>query len=108
LARTMAVQAMVFSQVIYLLGISRISHGSWNGGHGLKQRLRQASVLLCGVSISLILQVAYSQSPWLNAFFATVPLRWSDWGICMVPMLLMVPLSVITRWLDPIECISDT
>jgi cation-transporting ATPase F len=102
LARTMAVQGLVLSQMVYLVGISRISHGPWVEGR-LGLRLRQASVLLIGLGSALLLQVLYSQSSWLNAFFATVPLTLQQWGICMLPMLLMLPLSALTRWLDPID-----
>ncbi len=103
LARTMAVQGLVLSQVVYLIGISRISQGPWPGGPAWRRRLRQASVLLIGLALALCLQVLYSQSHWLNAFFGTVPLNLNQWGVCMVPMLLMLPLSALTRWLDPID-----
>jgi len=102
LARTMAVQGLVLSQGVYLLGISRISHGPWAAGRSWL-RLRQASVLLAGLALALGLQVLYSQSSWLNGFFATVPLSLHQWGICMLPMLLMLPLSALTRRLDPID-----
>lgn len=65
-------------------------------------------MLLIGLALALCLQVLYSQSHWLNAFFGTVSLNLNQWGVCMVPMLLMLPLSALTRWLDPIDRIDVT
>jgi magnesium-transporting ATPase (P-type) len=73
-----------------------------NGVIGFVQESR-AETAIAALALALCLQVLYSQSHWLNAFFGTVPLNLHQWRVCMVPMLLMLPLSALTRWLDPID-----
>ncbi len=88
LARTMAVQGLVLSQVVYLASISSFT---------------RAPVLLLGVGLALVLQVAFSQSPWMNSFFATAPLSARQWLLCALPMLPMLPVAWLGHRLDPLD-----
>jgi len=106
LARTMAVQALVLSQVVYLVSISQVGRGLCSLGAGGWQAIRQAPALLLGVSVGLLFQFLFSQASWMNTFFGTAPLGLREWGICALPMLAMLPVSLLAQRLDPTSAAS--
>ncbi|MEB3323019.1 MAG: HAD-IC family P-type ATPase [Synechococcaceae cyanobacterium] len=103
LARTMAVQGLVLSQVVYLLSISQIGRGRAPRGRRGWRRLTQAPVLLLGIAAALVLQLLFSQAPWMNTFFGTAPLGAREWLVCTLPMLPMLPVAWLGQWLDPLD-----
>ncbi|MEM6435050.1 MAG: HAD-IC family P-type ATPase [Cyanobacteria bacterium P01_D01_bin.115] len=101
IARTMAIQALVAARIIYLLSISQL-------GISLFQRLsRQATIiinapiLMGGIVAAAILQVIFSQWGVMNTLFATAPLTWQQWLICLLPMLPMLPFAALVNRIDP-------
>ena len=94
LARTMAIQALVLAQVVYLVSISQASKGKG-------RQWRHNPVLLGGITLALLLQLAFSQLGWMNRFFATAPLAPQQWLICMVALLVMLPVAWLAERLDP-------
>ncbi|MFQ6537662.1 MULTISPECIES: cation-translocating P-type ATPase [Aphanothece] len=94
LARTMAIQALVLAQVVYLLSISQVSKGSW-------QQWQQVPLLLGGIVTALLLQVVFSQTEWMNGFFDTEPLSSQQWLVCGLAPLAMVPVAWLSEKLCP-------
>jgi magnesium-transporting ATPase (P-type) len=90
----MAIQALVLAQVVYLVSISQASKGKG-------RQWRHNPVLLGGITLALLLQLAFSQLGWMNRFFATAPLAPQQWLICMVALLVMLPVAWLAERLDP-------
>jgi magnesium-transporting ATPase (P-type) len=103
LARTMAVQGLVLAQVAYLVSISQIARGGAAGGQRGWRRLTQAPMLLLGIAGALVLQLLFSQAPWMNTFFGTAPLEGREWLLCALPMLPMLPVAWLGQRLDPLD-----
>ncbi len=101
LARTVAIQGLVLTQVVYLLSISQIGKQPLRWIRRGWRQFTQAPVLLLGLSVALLLQVGFSQIGWMNGFFGTTPLTITQWGICALPMLPMIPLAALAEWIDP-------
>ncbi|MEA5423687.1 HAD-IC family P-type ATPase [Synechococcus sp. CCY9202] len=101
LSRTMAIQGLVLSQVVYLLSISQIGKQPMRWIRRGWQQFTQAPVLMLGLGLAMLFQVVFSQLGWMNAFFGTAPLGMTQWWICALPMLPMIPLAVLAEWLDP-------
>ena len=101
MARTMAVQGLVMVHLVYLLLISH-----WRAmvsdlvTHPWTTVLRAPAVPL-GIIVTVLLQVLFSQSAWLNAVLGTHPLTLQSLGLCAMPMVLMVPVALIAEQLDP-------
>ncbi len=99
LARTMAVQGLVLSHLVYLVAISH-----WRQVWPFRLRdLRQAPAVPLGVMATFALQGLFSQAGWMNAFFGTSPLNGLQLAVCALPMLLMIPVTRCAEWLDPME-----
>lgn len=104
LARTMAIQALVSGRIFYLLSLSQL-------GIAIASRLRgrrresfsDARAILIGIVTAVILQVIFSQWSLMNTLFATAPLNWNQWLICLLVGLPMIPTAIIANRLDPIE-----
>ena len=96
LARTMAVQGLVLAHLVYL---SRISH--WRHTRLCWSALREAPAVPLGIAATVIVQILFSQSSWMNQFFGTSPLDLTHLGICALPMLLMLPVAAVAERLDP-------
>ncbi len=101
LARTMAVQALVLSQAVYLVSISQVGQDLRRLGSGGGRAILRAPALLLGVGGALLLQLLFSQAPWMNTFFETAPLGLREWLVCALPMLAMLPVSLLGQRLDP-------
>ncbi|MFM7677141.1 MAG: cation-translocating P-type ATPase [Synechococcus sp.] len=101
LARTVAIQGLVLTQVVYLLSISQIGKQPMRWIRRGWRHFTQAPVLLLGLSTALLLQVGFSQIGWMNGFFGTTPLSITQWWICALPMLPMIPLAALAEWIDP-------
>jgi len=100
-ARTMAVQGLVLAQMVYLLSISQVSKGLHRAAERGWGQLTQAPVLLLGLALALMLQVAFSQLAWMNQLFSTEALSLKQWLICALPMLPMIPVALAAQRLDP-------
>jgi calcium-translocating P-type ATPase len=94
LARTMAIQSLVLAQIVYLVSISQLSKRGWRHG-------QRNPILLAGIGLAMLLQLAFSQLAWMNRFFATAPLAAEQWLICAVSLLVMAPVAVLAERCDP-------
>jgi cation-transporting P-type ATPase F len=100
IARTMAIQALVAGRIVYLLSISQL-------GLAIVQRLRGRKVSLnapaigWGILATVVLQILFSQWSVANALFATAPLNMTQWLICLLPALPMIPVAIWANRVDP-------
>jgi cation-transporting P-type ATPase F len=101
LARTMAVQGLVLAHLVYLVKISHWRSFLTKQRHEGWSFLRKAPAVPIGLGATLIVQMLFSQSSWMNRFFGTHPLTLEQLGLCMVPMLLMLPVAAVANELDP-------
>lgn len=100
-ARTMAIQALVAARIIYLLSISQLGTSLWNSVHRPSTALANVPILPIGIAAAAVLQILFSQWGVMNTLFATAPLSWHQWLICLLPMLPMVPVALLANWIDP-------
>ena len=101
-ARTMAVQALVLSRVAYLMSLSAVSSSIGDGWRQMGRQALQSPALLIGIVSGLLLQLLFSQWRPMNVFFATAPLSLSQWLICCLPIIPMVPVALWAKRLDPL------
>lgn len=100
-ARTMAIQALVAARIVYLISISQLGANIGQYLRGRTRAIANAPILLLGIATAMVLQVLFSQWNVMNALFATAPLTWNQWLICLLPMLPMIPTALLTNWIDP-------
>ena len=84
-ARTIAVNALVVSEIFYLFNCRRLLESALS-----REGLLGSRPVLLAVAIVLILQLAYTYLPPLDLLFATTPLTLADWAA-----ILLVSLSVL-------------
>jgi len=90
-ARTLAVNALVMGEIFYLFN-SRFIYSSvlsWNGLLGSRP-------VLISIGLMLLLQLAFTYLPLMQALLGTAPISAADWGIVTlagVTVLLLVELE---------------
>ncbi len=100
-ARTMAIQALVAARMIYLLSISQLGISLFHYLRGKAESITRTPVLVGGIVGAAALQVVFSQWGLMNILFETAPLTWSQWLICLLPMIPMIPWAMVANWIDP-------
>lgn len=100
-ARTMAIQALVAARIVYLLSISQLGKTVLGSLRRRSRSIMNAPFLLMGIGGAIGLQILFSQWSVMNGLFETAPLTWNQWGICLLPMVPMVPLAIGVNKLDP-------
>jgi len=100
-SRTLAIQALVAARIVYLLSISQLGASLVGFLRGEKAAIANAPMVIVGIVGAIALQVLFSQWGVMNRLFATAPLTGSQWLVCLIPMVLMVPLAIVAHWLDP-------
>ncbi|MDA0265569.1 MAG: cation-transporting P-type ATPase [Cyanobacteria bacterium] len=100
-ARTMAIQALVAARIIYLLSISQLGASFVHYLRGRAGTVPPAPILLIGIATASVLQILFSQWSVMNTLFATAPLTWHQWLICLLPILPMIPMAILANWIDP-------
>ncbi|MFQ3629266.1 MAG: cation-transporting P-type ATPase [Cyanobacteriota bacterium] len=103
LARTMAIQALVAGRIFYLLSISELGLGLIDKLRGRVQQIPSAPAVLVGIAGAIALQVLFSQWSVMNRLFATAPLNWEQWGICLLIGVPMIGVAAIANKLHPPE-----
>ncbi|GAB4468536.1 MAG: cation-transporting P-type ATPase [Elainellaceae cyanobacterium] len=101
LARTMAIQALVAGRIFYLLSISELGLGLVDKLRGRVQQIPSAPAVLVGIAGAIALQVLFSQWSVMNRLFATAPLNWEQWGICLLIGVPMIGVAAIANKLHP-------
>lgn len=108
LARTMAIQALVFGRVFYLISLSQIgiSLGHKLRGHAVE--VAPAPVVWIGIAVTMVLQMIFSQVGFMNDLFSTAPLNLQQWGICFLIGLPMVVVATLANRIDPPNQLNET
>lgn len=101
LARTMAIQALVAGRIFYLLSISELGLGLVDELRGRVQQIPTTPAVLVGIAGAIALQVLFSQWGVMNRLFATAPLSWEQWGICLLIGIPMMGVAAIANQLHP-------
>ncbi len=101
LARTMAIQALVAARIVYLLSISQLGKSLVQYILGNSTTIIQAPMVIVGIIVAVLLQIAFSQVHFLNLLFKTAPLELNQWLICLIPILLMIPTAILANYIDP-------
>lgn len=102
-ARTMAIQALVAARIVYLLSISQLGISLLGYIRHNCRSVTNAPILIVGIIGAVILQIIFSQWNVMNVLFETAPLTWNQWLICLLPMLLMVPVAILSNFIDKPE-----
>jgi Ca2+-transporting ATPase len=103
LARTMAIQALVAGRIIYLISVSHLSQALINKLRGRPATFGEVPALFMGIVGAMVLQVAFSQLPFMNTFFGTAPMNLEQWGICILVGLPIVFIAALANRVDPID-----
>lgn len=101
LARTMAVQTLVATEIFYLLCISRFVPSLWAAVRGRAETLAYAPAI--GIAIVVLLQILFSQLAVFNDVFNTVPLSWVQWFSCLGAGLPVIVFALLLRWRRPLQ-----
>ena len=100
-ARTMAIQALVAARIVYLLSISQLGHSLIGYVRRKTPTIAATPILIAGIVAAAILQIVFSQWSVMNTLFATAPLTWNQWLICLLPMIPMIPVAILSNVIDP-------
>ena len=103
LARTMAVQGLVLSHLVYLVSISQLRTALLDLPRLGWRALATAPAVPLGIVGTMVVQWAFSQTAAMNRFFGTAPLNLEQLGVCALPMLLMLPVALLGERLDPTD-----
>ncbi|NJK34582.1 MAG: HAD-IC family P-type ATPase [Oscillatoriales cyanobacterium SM2_2_1] len=102
LARTMAIQALVFGRIFYLLSISQLLPSLMSRfGSGENQKLGDAPAVMGGIVLAVVLQVVFSNSSFINQIFETAPMNLDQWLICLLVSLPMIGVAAYVNRFDP-------
>jgi cation-transporting P-type ATPase F len=92
-ARTVAVNVFVAVQIAYLLNcrsldrllpVTSMRHNPW---------------LLVGIATTIVLQMAFTYAPWMNALFGTAPLGWTAWAaVIAIAIACWLLVELEKRW----------
>ena len=101
LARTMAIQTLVFGLFFYLLSLSQF----WASVVARAQRkevpIGSPFALGFGIATAMLLQILFNQWGLMNVLFSTTPLNAVQWLTCLGLSLAMIPAALLANRLDP-------
>jgi Ca2+-transporting ATPase len=100
-ARTVAINALVASEIFYLLSISRFVPYLVANLLGKRKKISYAPVI--GIGILLVLQFFFSQWSLMNQLFDTAPLNYTQGLLAIAAGLPVVLLALILQQVDPIN-----
>ena len=92
-ARTLAVNAIVFAEMFYLINSRRI-HDSVLSREGI---LGSPHCLLA-ILFCIVFQVAYTDLPFMQSVFGSVSLSWADWSKVIAVGLWVFLAAEVEKW----------
>ena len=101
LARTMAIQTLVFGLFFYLLSLSQFWASLAVRFRGRKIPIGNASALGFGIFSAMVLQIVFNQWGVMNTLFSTTPLNAIQWMTCLGISLATIPVALLANRLDP-------
>jgi cation-transporting ATPase F len=102
-ARTMAITALIAAKIFYLLSISQWGRTIIAKLQDKRKAIQYSPAIAIGIFCTIILQIIFSQWNVMNTLFDTAPLSLSQWLICVIPALAMIPLAAVANRVDPID-----
>lgn len=104
IARTMAIQALVLARIIYLISVSELGNSLMAKLKGKSISLGNVSAISYGILGAIVLQIVFSQVPFMNTLFRTAPLDFNQWLICLIPLVPMIPVALlVNKFFPPIS-----
>lgn len=100
-ARTMAIQSLVVGRIFYLLSISQLGNSIAAKLFGRRTKIHDSKAIIIGIVTTIILQIIFSQWSLMNLLFKTAPLNLTQWGICLLIGLPMIPVAAFVNRFDP-------
>jgi hypothetical protein len=97
----MAIQALVAARIVYLLSISQLGVSLFEKFRRPSTPITNTSAIITGIVSAVVLQLVFSQLSIMNTLFATAPLTFSQWLICLIPVLPMIPIAILANFIDP-------
>jgi len=101
LARSMAINALIFGRVVYLLSLGQFLPALIRRLKGQREPLGVAIVL--GIAAALFLQLLFTQWAPMNQIFDTAPMTLTQWLICLGIGLFMIPVALLLNRFQPIR-----
>ncbi|MFW6263904.1 MAG: cation-translocating P-type ATPase [Cyanobacteriota bacterium] len=101
LARTMAIQALVAGRIFYLLSISQLGLTIFAKLRGQEENVGNIRAIVIGILSAIVLQIIFSQSALMNNIFDTTPLNITQWLICLLIGILIIPFTLLANTIDP-------
>ncbi|MCC5850723.1 MAG: HAD-IC family P-type ATPase [Verrucomicrobia bacterium] len=101
LARTMAIQTLVFGLFLYLFSLSQCWASLLARLRGSKIPIGNASALGFGIFAAIVLQIVFNQWGMMNTLFSTTPMNALQWISCLGISLAMIPVALLANRLDP-------
>ncbi|MBE9185953.1 HAD-IC family P-type ATPase [Microcoleus sp. LEGE 07076] len=101
LARTMAIQTLVIGRIFYLLSLSQFLPSLIAKFKGSKQKVSGVFPLVFGIVATVILQIVFAHSPFINSIFHTAPMSFPQWLICFGVALPAIGIALCVNRFDP-------
>jgi magnesium-transporting ATPase (P-type) len=78
-ARTVVVNMIVMSECVYLINCRKIRESTWNW-----QGLFGSKLVLIAIGITLVLELLFTYLPFMQSFFGTAAIGFTQWGLILV------------------------
>lgn len=91
-AQTVAANMFVFGELFYLFNCRSLHLSMWRIG------LFSNRLLLAGVGMMVLFQLAFTYLPVMQVFFATAPLSLTQWGQILASALLIYAAVGVHKW----------
>lgn len=92
-ARTIAVNVFVLGELLYLFNCRSLRYSMFKIG------LFSNPLIWAGVAGMLLLQLLYTYVPFMNTAFQSAPLTLEDWGISLVPgLVIYIVIGLLKYW----------
>ncbi|MDY7015066.1 MAG: HAD-IC family P-type ATPase, partial [Cyanobacteriota bacterium] len=101
LARTMAINALIAGRIFYLLSISQLVPNLIAKVRGTAGSSGEIPAIGLGIIGAILLQILFSQVPFINAIFSTAPLNLGQWFFCLLVGSPMILWSAFVNRFDP-------
>jgi cation-transporting P-type ATPase F len=101
LARTMAINSLIFGRIFYMLSISQLVPNLIAKMDGTIQENVDIPAIGLGIVGAIALQVVFSHVPLINQVFSTAPLSFPQWLFCLAVGSPMIIWAAFVNRLDP-------
>lgn len=103
LARTMGIQSLVTSNIIYLLSLSQLFPGAISKEYKTKEKLWIVGSNLAVIAFILFVQFLFTNLSLANDIFQTTPLTFELWSLSLLFALPTIGIAIFANRLDPLQ-----